>query len=253
MGVLWRTVVLTLSVLQGADAAEVFNLAVPDDAYPPYIVINEQDEAASGLLIDALKNALTELDVQLKVHKIPIERSRRMLLDESLDGTMHSPSWTEEETLFLWLDLGIWIEDVLYFKKDEVVPPVSLQQLDRAEVVAHIGFIYPELSTLFQQKKATRLDRYSNEEMILTLAAAPVGSQRFMVMDKNVWQWHQQQAPRNLQLQASSFSVGCASLQLRLANSEKMQRLQPLIQQKIKRLPPSDSSACHKRLARQQQ
>lgn len=246
MGNLWKSIIITLALSNATAAAEVFNLAVPDDAYPPYIVVNDQNEVTGGLLIDPLKNALTELGIQLNIHMVPIERSRLMLISDELDGTMHSPSWTEEAEPFLWLDLGIWVEDLLYFKSNEVTPPLSLQQLDRAEVVVHKGYIYPELESLFQQNKVKRLDRYSSAEMILTLAAAPKDSQRFMIMDKNVWQWHQQQAPNNLQLQASSFNVGCASLQLRLANNKRMQRLQPLIQSRINRLPASRSNACYK-------
>lgn len=230
----WKSIVLLCTLVSMATVADVFNLAVPEDAYPPYIITNEQHEVIGGLLIDPLKEALDALAVELKIHTVPIMRSRLMLEDDQMDGVMHSPDWVEDSTQLLWLDLGVWVVDRLYFKSDAANPPEKLQQLERTELITHIGYIYPNLESLIQQGKVARLDQYSGEEMIRALVGAPQGSERFMVMDSNVWQWHQSRVSGSNQLQESSLLVGCAPLQIRLANNNKMQRLQPLIQKNIK-------------------
>ena len=231
----WMLLGLVFSLLLSVAAtADVFNLAVPEDAYPPYIVMNEQQEVVGGFLIDPLKEALASLSVELKIHTVPIQRSRLMLEEDQMDGVMHSPGWVENSDQLLWLDLGVWVEDRLYFKTDAVKPPQSLQQLENSELITHMGYIYPNLEPMFAQGKTVRIDQYSGNEMILALLGAPQGSERFMVMDSNVWQWYQPRVPSSDQLQASSLLVGCAPLQIRLAANKRMQRLQPLIQKRIK-------------------
>src|SRR5690606_15520055 len=156
---------------------------------------------------------------ELKIHTVPIQRSRLLLENDQIDGVMHSPDWVENGDQLLWLDLGVWVEDRLYFKSDTANPPQNLQQLEKIELIAHMGYSYPNLEPLFMQGKAVRIDQYSGEEMIRALVGAPQGSERFMVMDSKAWQWYQQKTPVHLQLQANSFFVGCAPLQLRLANN----------------------------------
>lgn len=242
MGKLWTILMLTVGLTHTAFAAEVFNLAVPEDAYAPYVVMNDRQEVIGGLLIDPLREALASLAVELKIHTVPIQRSRLLLENDQIDGVMHSPDWVENGDQLLWLDLGVWVEDRLYFKSDTANPPQNLQQLENIELITHMGYSYPNLEPLFMQGKAVRIDQYSGEEMIRALVGAPQGSERFMVMDSKAWQWYQQKTPVHLQLQANSFFVGCAPLQLRLANNERMLRLQPLIQEKIHRYQASDSA-----------
>lgn len=230
----WIAVVLVCVFVSKASVAEVFNLAVPEDAYPPYIVMDEQGEVVSGLLIDPLKEALAALAVDLKIHTVPIQRSRLMLEVDQMDGVMHSPNWVEDDSQLLWLDLGVWIEDKLYVKGDSMDPPQNIQHLNGAELITHMGYIYPKLEPLIQQGKIKRIDKYNGEEMIQALVATPRGAQRFMVMDDNVWQWYQSRVPMSQQLRRSSVLVGCAPLQIRLAVNQRMQRLQPRIQKEIK-------------------
>ncbi len=232
---LWKLMVLMfLLTISNVFAAEAFKLAVPEDAYPPYIIMNEQQGLGGGLLIDSLKDALTALGIELEIHTVPLARSRLMLKSDKMDGVMHSPGWVKDNSQVLWLDLGLWIEDFLYFKTDITSPPQDLQSLKNAELITHMGYVYPSLDPLIEQKKIVRLERYTGEEMIDTLVAAPQGSERFMVMDKNVWQWYQQRVPSSHLLQQSLVLVGCAPLKIRLANNARMQRLQPLLQKRIK-------------------
>lgn len=230
----WKSIILMLFCMHSAAASEVFNLAVPEDAYPPYMVLNDSNEVVGGLLIDDLKSVLDELNIQLVIHNVPIARSRLMLEGDKMDGVMHSPLWVENPEQLLWLDMGFWVEDTLYYKNDANDAPQSLQALENSELITHMGYVYPELQPLIEQNKIIRLDQYSGVEMIQALAAAPLGSERYMVMDKNVWQWHQQRIPEARQLQESAIVVGCAPLQIRLAKNEKLERLQPLIQKRLK-------------------
>src|SRR5690554_7111856 len=73
----------------------------------------------------------------------------------------------------LWLDLGLWVEDRLYYALNAPKPPQDIQQLDNAEIITHMGYNYPEFERYFAASKAARIDQYTNAEMLKALYASP--------------------------------------------------------------------------------
>lgn len=220
--------------------ADVLQMAVPDDAYPPYVIHNEQGEAIHGLLIDPLRQALATLDMKLELLELPILRSTYMLAAGQLEARMESPHWITDAGNFLWVEPGVWLEDVLIYRADLPFVPDSMAALEGSEVITHLGYIYPALDPLFNAGKLTRLDKHTERDMIETLLNAPAESPRLLVMERRVWEWHKARIdiPPHIRLQVSPLVIGCASLQLQLALSVRARTLQPKLQQALQQQRP---------------
>lgn len=238
---------LILSLPVVAVQASDLTMAVPDDAYPPYVVHNEQGQAIQGLLIDPLREALTTLDMQLELQELPVLRSTYMLDAGKLDARMESPQWLNNPDDFLWLDVGVTLEDILVYRADLPYAPDSLATLEGSEIITHLGYIYPTLDPLFRSGKLTRLDKHTEREMIDALLNAPAESPRLLVVERKVWEWYlpQLDIPPHIRLQVSPLLVGCAQLQIQLARTARLETLQPRLQGWIDAHHPAPAlSAC---------
>lgn len=226
--------------------AEVLRMAVPDDAYPPYVVHDEQGEAIHGLLIDPLRQALGALKMNLELLELPILRSTYMLDAGQLEARMDSPDWLPDAADFLWVEPGVWLEDVLIYRADLPYMPHTMDDIEGSEVITHLGYIYPALDPLFESRDLIRLDKHTEQDMIDALLNAPPESPRLMVMERRVWEWHQARTniPPHIRLQVSPLKVGCASLQLQLAATPRMRELQPRLQHVLQQQRPPVVSPC---------
>lgn len=226
--------------------AEALTVAVPEDAYPPYVIHDNQGEAINGLLIEPLRAALNELGVDLVLQELPILRSRPMLEAGQLDGRMESSYWAPDSRRYLWLDVGVWLQDVLLYRNDLSFEPLSLAAVHGSEVITHLGYRYPSLDPLFDAGFITRIDRSDETAMIDALMHAPGDSERLLVIDRGVWDWYAARTdiPIHLRIEQSPVIVGCAPLQIQLADTPRLRELQPRIQAILNRHKGPDSTAC---------
>lgn len=228
---------VVLSLLWNTAAAGAIRMAVPDDTYPPYVEKDAEDRVLGGRLIAPFRAALADLGLELQLQSLPVLRSTHMLSAGQLDARMESSQWVAHPERFLWLDLGIWLEDVLLYRADLPFRPDALDMLEGTEVIAHMGYVYPQLDPLFGAGRLSRLDKYSEESMIDALLQAPAESPRLMVMERGVWEWYASRVtiPPYIRVQQSALVVGCAPLQIQLADTERMRALLPALQAAVNR------------------
>ena len=231
---IWSFLCLVLFVSQSVAASDRFRLAIPDSAYPPYVVNSPQQGHYQGVMVETIEPVLADLNVSLKIQSAPIKRFGFLLESGEIDALIDFPNWVDNPDQMLWLDLGLWVEDRLYYALNAPKPPQDIQQLDNAEIITHMGYNYPEFERYFAASKAARIDQYTNAEMLKALYASPRGSRRYMIMDKAVLQWHLNNAAAGQEIELESLFISCSPLKIRLANTEKMRQLQPLMQEKIK-------------------
>lgn len=218
-----------------SQAHEVLRIGVPNSAYPPYILVNDDNIANGGLLFDLLQHGLAELDMQLELVLLPGQRAKQMMILGQLDGQMFSQNWTDSISQYLWLDTGLVLEDVLLYRSDLPFVPHNSSSLAGAEVVTHIGYVYPTLEPHFRTTNTRRLDKYTEEEMLQSLVQAPAESTRMVVMERRVWDWYQPQVrlKQGLELRVSPMAVDCVRLQIQLVDTPKIRLLLPKLQQRM--------------------
>ena len=241
-------------MVSGQAAAETLTLAVPEDAYPPYVIHDQQGQAVHGLLIDPLRKALQELDVDLVLEELPILRSRPMLEAGQVDGRMESSYWAPDANRYLWLDAGVWLEDVLLYRNDLSFQPLSMAAVHGSEVIAHLGYRYPALDPLFEAGFLTRIDRADENSMIDALLHAPGDSERLLVIERGVWDWYAARTdiPIHIRIEQSPVTVGCAPLQIQLADTPRLRELQPRIQAILNRNRGASAAGCASALSENQ-
>lgn len=224
--------VLLGGVQFGSLGEQVFRLSVPENSYPPYIFAPTPSAPSAGLLIDPLRAALASLDYRLEVNELPVSRAAYMLNKGELEASMSSVEWATDAQNYLWLDTGLWAEDILLFRSDLSAEPKQLNDILHSEIITHAGYGYPLLEVFFAKNTLVRLDRYTEEHMIAALQQAPKDSSRFVVMNTELWRWYQEKfAITNIR--RTAFAVGCAPIQLQLVDTPAMRELLLKLQQKM--------------------
>ena len=228
-------------------AEAVFRVASPQDTYPPFFVQNK-DGQITGAAIDPLVQALQKLNITLQVAPLPTLRGEISFEEGGVHANFRSKAWIRDPERYLWLDLGVWLEDVLIYREDLPNPPKSLNDLHDSEIITHLGYVYPALELAFQEKRAVRLDRLSERQMINALFQAPVASQRMLLINKHVWDWYKQDMLLpDVPIHQSSFLVGCTKLELQLKKTPEMEQLlsqlQPVFRKQTKLAGPSPCQA----------
>ena len=234
----WLTVV---TPCLAAEAVGTLRLSVPDDGYPPYVVLQEGEP--QGLLIKPLREAARRAGIELEFVLLPEMRSQYMLDSGHVDGRMESPDWTANPDDYLWSDLVVWLDDVLIYRNDQPFDLEYEEGLQGGEIITHLGYVYPALEPAFASGSLTRRDKLTEQDMLNTLLLSQSETARALIMGRDVAQWYlaAQPALQALPLSFSKKIYGCAPMGFQFARNE---RVQALVQRLNKEFPPKPRQRC---------
>ena len=181
------------------------NVAVPPEGYPPYILTSqtpatEHSDNVSGIMVEVLREAASRLDIRVNFQLIPEIRSQMMLNAGTIDARPESPKWVDNPKDYLWSEPITTINDVYVYCSKMPNYFESDSDMAGAEIVTHLGYIYPTLEGLFESGQLHRDDRQSEEFMlnaIIQQKQAPrPGLIKATVMDILVARWLINSIPR---------------------------------------------------------
>ncbi len=226
MGIRKCLALLMLGSAAALAEPEQLRLAVPDTAYPPYVVSDEA--GVHGTLIAPLRAAATAAGIELVFTLAPELRSQKMLQRGVIDGRMESPDWIDNPDDFLWTALMLPMRDVLVYHQRHRPAQESDVALKNYEIIAHLGYAYPQLQAWFDSGHAVRLDKTSELKMLLALTNPDATrSGRAAVVEQGVAQWLLKQAPelRQQPLVVGDRTFGCALMGFQLRKTERIAEL----------------------------
>lgn len=169
-------------------------LAVPGAGYPPYIVVNGSD--VSGIMPEILTQATDKYGYDLQFQFIPENRSLLLLKEQEIDARMESPAWIDNPSEFYWSEPVVEITDHFVFNKLSPNYFEDSKQISGAEIVTHLGYGYPTLQKLFDEKIVSRKDFRTEIAMLDSLLRKEVDVKRAAVMDLHVAMWLIRSNPR---------------------------------------------------------
>ncbi|WP_152207158.1 substrate-binding periplasmic protein [Marinobacter changyiensis] len=164
----------------------VFQLNVSPNGYPPYIII-EDDDQYSGIVWEVVKTVSERLNYKVQPKKIPRKRVDSMLLDGHIDGTPRAIEWTDNPDKYVFTDPVVRIREVFFTRKGEEFRYQQPSDLDSLTVVTHLGYRYPELAEIFESGKAKRFDVSQDRDLLSFLLNAD--HFHTAIADLSVGQW----------------------------------------------------------------
>lgn len=135
---------------------EIFRFNISPNGYPPYLIVDQK--APSGIMWDVVSLISQRLGYKVVARKIPRKRVDQMLLDGYIDGTSRAIEWTHEPESFLFTDPVVDIQEVFFTSKHNGETYHSPEDLFSKTVVAHLGYLYPELQPHFESGAIKRFD-----------------------------------------------------------------------------------------------
>ncbi|MCD8522464.1 MAG: hypothetical protein LRY66_14585 [Saccharospirillaceae bacterium] len=222
----------------GTEVAGTLRLSVPDDGYPPYVVL--QDGEPQGSLIEPLRQAAQRAGIALEFVLLPELRSHHMLESGNIDGRMESPDWTENPDDYLWSNLMVRLEDVLVYRNDQPFNPEQGDGLLGGEIITHLGYVYPLLQPAFANGSLIRLDKLTEQDMLNTLLLSQAETARALIIGRDVAQWYlaAQPALQALPLTFSEKIYGCAPMGFQFVRNPRVQALVQRLNKEFPSLPP---------------
>lgn len=203
-------------------------IALPPEGYPPYVITVDTPgagplpEGPSGIIIDVLRQAADGAGIAVSFTKLPELRSLQMLDTGAIDGRMESSSWVAHPEDYLWSEPITAINDVFVFSRFIVNSFETGETMKGAEIVTHLGYVYPTLEPLFASGDIIRFDRQTEEAMLMAVyqgdATRSIPRKRAAVMDELVARWFIQRESRYQgHFHFSRRRVDSASLQFQVA------------------------------------
>lgn len=135
---------------------KVFRFNISPNGYPPYMIVDQGEP--SGIMWDVVALISKRLGYQIVAKQIPRKRVDRMLQNGDIDGTSRAKEWTHEPANFLFTQPIVNIQEVFFTPKHAEVTYQSAEDLFSKTVVAHLGYLYPDLQPHFKSGAITRFD-----------------------------------------------------------------------------------------------
>lgn len=142
---------------------KIFRFNISPNGYPPYMIVDQG--APSGIMWDVVSLISERLGYQIVARKIPRKRVDQMLLNGYIDGTSRAEEWTQEPEKFLFTEPVVDIQEVFFTPKHTGEAYHSLEDLFSKTVVAHLGYMYPELQPHFESGAIKRFDVSQDRDM----------------------------------------------------------------------------------------
>src|SRR5690554_4737242 len=123
---IWSFLCLVLFVSQSVAASDRFRLAIPDSAYPPYVVNSPQQGHYQGGMVETIEPVLADLNVSLKIQSAPMNRFDFLLESGDMEALIDSSNCVNNPDLVLWLGFGLWVADRLWYGVNAPKPPQDM-------------------------------------------------------------------------------------------------------------------------------
>ena len=198
-------------------------LAVPEAGYPPYIVVNGSN--VTGIMPEILFQAANKYGYSLQFQFSPENRSLLLLKNGKVDARMESPAWIDNPGDFYWSEPVVEITDHFVFNNQTPNYFENDKQLSGAEIVTHLGYGYPTLQKLFEEKTIKRKDYRTEIAMLDSLMRKAFEAKRAAVMDRHVAMWLIKNNPRfKDKLSFSKRVVDRMPLHFQFSKNDKLKR-----------------------------
>lgn len=230
--------IILLILCSSLSQSETLTVSVPPNGYPPYIIV--QGESISGILIDTLKAAAKSSYLSLNFILLPEVRSKALLNNHEIDVRMESPDWVSNPNDYLWSEPITSIKDIFVFNK--ITPNVfeKNETMKGAEINTHLGYSYPTLEKMFEDKKIKRKNFTSEKGMLLNLIRNPDMVLRAAVMDYHVAKFLISRMPKLASdLTFSRRHVDYKYIHFQFAKKPKMRYIVTKLNLEIKKLKQS--------------
>ncbi|GLX79218.1 hypothetical protein tinsulaeT_25580 [Thalassotalea insulae] len=220
----WLCFLLMLLTFPCYSEPKQLKIAVPEDGYAPFIIIN--NEQITGILIEPLQLAAANIGIELTYVYAPEKRSQLMLDIHDVDARMESKVWVSEPENYWWSEPITVLDDIFVYHKQSKTDFETEQALAGAELVVHLGYVYPTLQPLIDANVIHRADFSSEFAMLQSLSRATPDIKRVAVMNKDVALWLINSTPKfqNTFL-FSKYVVASAPLQFQFAKRPELKNL----------------------------
>lgn len=244
---MFRWLLIVVICLSPLSRAELLKVAVPKEGYPPYIIVKNKNVA--GVMIEVLNTACHQLGLSVQYQFYPEVRSKLLLDQGVVHGRMEAPAWSDNPKRYHWTQGIVNIEDLFVYRSDASHQFDSLDDVQDATIITHLGYYYPTLDPLFQSDRAKRQDYPSEVAMLNGLMSAKAGHSTVAIMDRHVTEWLiRHNIKYTAQFSYSSFEVDNTPLHFQFARSEFTDLWVPKINEQIQML--LDSGAVEEAMER---
>ena len=215
--------------------SESLTVALPNEGYAPYIIIEQ--EQVSGILVEPLQLAASNIGLDLHYVYYPEQRSKLMLENKQIDARMESEQWVDNPEDYLWSEAITVLEDVLVFNTHSELRFERKTDLIGGSIIAHLGYSYPTLQPLIEQNLLQRVDFASSYEMLSHLYRPLAGVNRAAVMNRYVAMWLIHSTPKfEGQFALSKQPIASAPLQFQFANNPRLAAIVSKLNQQLRQL-----------------
>lgn len=239
-----RRLIISLTVIyfsffvSGFVQAEKIIMAVPDSGYPPYVIVEKRK--ISGVMVEVLRSAARKHSQSIQFSFMPENRSLVSIKNHSIHVRIESPTWVEKPESYLWSSPVISIRDHFVFNRESRKEYETDNQLKGAEVITHLGYVYPTLQQQFDAGVIKRHDYSSEKSMLFSLLRLNGKTNRVAVMDKRAALWLIKRSPLlDNQLRFSKRVVDDVPLYFQFAKTKKLKKLVPKFNAHIEHLRKS--------------
>jgi len=142
----------------------MFNMT--DAGYPPFMIPAEDGQPAGGIMLDVVRAILKKREITVETLAVPKNRELRYFESGDLDAHATAREWVPDPDAFAFTDPVLMVRNVIITRRDSVLRFTKIDDLFGMRVIAHLGFVYPPLSTHFASGWITRIDTIDESSML---------------------------------------------------------------------------------------
>lgn len=154
---LWLALLIPVALLsQQADFAMAEDrpklvLSVPENGWPPFIIISPLSTKPEGIMIDVIQEIAKAEGYDLRFAAYPEKRGPLMLREGVVDAFPKAQEWMTKPSDYQWTDPIIDSADVVVSRRDDPVRFTTPDDLEDVDVGLMFSYRYPKLEPLINR------------------------------------------------------------------------------------------------------
>ncbi len=134
--------------------------------YPPFMINKTESNAPGGIMYDVFSHILNKLGYLVRTTQIPKKREIEYLESGEMDAHAMAKEFIANHDDFEFTAPIFKVRNVVFSRVDAPVQYTKTEDLIGKRAITRLGFVYPPLTDLFNNKSIERINTISEKSML---------------------------------------------------------------------------------------
>ena len=162
----------------------VFNMT--HDGYPPFMICNKEERTSCGIMYEVFTTIMGKIGYSVQTVYVPKKREIEYFISGKIDAHAMAKEWVKNPEDYAFSAPILKARNLIFSNVNKPVEFKSIKDLLGKNAITNLGFVYPPLTSYFEERVIKRIDTIGEKAMLQMIL---YGRGDFAIVNEHVGKW----------------------------------------------------------------